>query len=196
LHSDDFVAMGFGAKQAVNLVNQLARSRGEMIEDWRFLAAFGVFRIGLGPCEKLLAHYRLEEVFSLTEADIIAIEGFAEKTAAIVIKGFKQIQPLFQTIYALGFNLKMTAHAANAIASAAHPLAGKTIVFTGTMLQGSRDDMKRQAKELGAKVSESVSSKTDLLVIGEKVGAAKLQAAQEKGVKIVSEQEYLKLLRE
>ncbi len=191
LQAEDFTAMGFGAKQAVNLVNQLARSRGEAIEDWRFLAAFGVFRMGLGNCEKLLKHYRLEDIFTLTEADIVAVEGFAEKTAAVVTKGFKRIQPLFQEIYALGFNLKSSAQSTE---QTAHPLAGKLIVFTGTMVQGSRDDMKRQAKEFGAKVGDAVSSKTDLLVIGEKVGATKLKAAQAKGVKIVTEAEYLELI--
>lgn len=197
LQAEDFVAMGFGAKQSVNLVNQLLRSRSEMIEDWRFLAAFGVFRIGLGPCEKLLKNYSLEEVFTLTEADIVAIEGFAEKTAAVVIKGFKRIQPLFEEIYALGFNLKSSRDVKFYVSTEqnAHPLAGKMLVFTGTMLQGSRDDMKRQAKAFGAKVGESVSSKTDLLVIGEKVGATKLQAAQDKGVKIVTEAEYLQMLQ-
>lgn len=191
LQTEDFTAMGFGAKQAVNLVNQLARSRGEAIEDWRFLAAFGVFRMGLGNCEKLLKTYPLENIFNLTEADIIAVEGFAEKTAAVVTKGFKRIQPLFEKIYELGFNLKSSSLSTE---QASHSLAGKLIVFTGTMLQGSRDDMKRQAKEFGAKVGDAVSSKTDLLVIGEKVGATKLQAAQAKCVKIVTEAEYLELI--
>ncbi len=197
LQAEDFIAMGFGAKQAANLVNQLARSRGEAIEDWRFLAAFGVFRMGLGNCERLLNHHPLEAIFSLSEADIVAIEGFAEKTAAVVTKGFQRIQPLFQEIYALGFNLKSSRDVKFYVSTeeqSAHPLAGKLIVFTGTMVQGSRDEMKRQAKAFGAKVGDAVSSKTDLLVIGEKVGATKLQAAQDKGVKIVTEAEYLELI--
>ncbi len=197
LQPQDFVAMGFGNKQAENLVNQLIRSRTEAIEDWRFLAAFGVFRMGLGNCEKLLQHYPLASIFDLTETDIEAVEGFAEKTAAVVTKGFKRIQPLFEEIFALGFNLK-TSRGEKFFAPTkenSHPLAGKLIVFTGTMVQGSRDDMKRQAKELGAKVGESVSSKTDFLVIGEKVGATKISAAKEKGVKIITEAEYLELLR-
>jgi DNA ligase (NAD+) len=197
LQAEDFVAMGFGAKQSANLVTQLQRSRAEEIEDWRFLAAFGVFRIGRSPCEKLLKKYSLEEVFNLTEADIVAIEGFAEKTAAAVTQGFQRIQPLFEEIYALGFNLKSSREVTSPLsteAQTANPLAGKLIVFTGTMVQGSRDEMKRQAKAFGAKVGDAVSSKTDLLVIGEKVGATKLQAAQEKGVKIVTEAEYLELI--
>jgi len=197
LQQTDFVAMGFGAKQAENLVTQLGRSRTEPIEDWRFLAAFGVFRMGLGNCEKLLQVYPLDNIFNLTEVDIVAVEGFAEKTAAVVTKGFKRIQPLFQEIYALGFTLKSSKEAKSAVSSSeqtGHPLAGKLLVFTGTMVHGSRDEMKRQAKELGAKVGDSVSGKTDFLVIGEKVGATKINAAKEKGVKIITESEYLALL--
>ena len=62
------------------------------------------------------------------------------------------------------------------------------------MLQGSRGDMEKQAKALGAKVAKSVSSKTSYLVAGEKVGANKINAAKDKGVTVLSEQEYLELL--
>ena len=74
------------------------------------------------------------------------------------------------------------------------PLAGKTLVFTGTLHSGSRDDLSRQAKAHGAKVGSSVSAKTDYLVAGENVGANKLKAAAEKGVTVISEQDFLQLL--
>lgn len=197
LKAEDFTAMGFGAKQAANLVNQLIRSRSEEIEDWRFLAAFGVFRIGRSPCEKLLKKYTLEQVFNLTEAEIIAIEGFAEKTALAVIQGFKRIQPLFQEIYALGFTLKSSKEAKSAVSSSeqtGHPLAGKLLVFTGTMLRAKRDDLIKEAKQFGAKVGSSVTSKTDYLIAGEKVGETKINDARDKGVKVISEDEYFELL--
>jgi DNA ligase (NAD+) len=74
------------------------------------------------------------------------------------------------------------------------PIAGKTLVFTGTMVHGKRDDMIKEAKRLGAKVGSSVTGKTDLLVTGADVGMAKTSAAKENGVAIVSEDEYLSLL--
>jgi DNA ligase (NAD+) len=190
VNSEQFESMGFGPKQSQNLEQQLLRSRTEMIEDWRFLAAFGVFRMGLGNCEKLLSHHTLTDIFQLSKADIIAIEGFAEKTAIIVTRGLQKIKPLFDTLYALGFNLEKTQQTA---ADLSNPLVGKILVFTGSMQHGSRDEMKKQAKALGAKVGSSVSSKTDYLVIGEKVGETKLNAARDKGVTIITEQEYLNL---
>ncbi len=191
LTADQFEAMGFGPKQSQNLVEQLLRSRSEAVEDWRFLAAFGVFRMGLGNCEKLLSHYPLIDIFDLTEADIVTVEGFAEKTATVVVKGFAKIRPLFDKLYQLGFNLENSRETA---LDTSHPLAGKLLVFTGSMQHGSRDDMKKEAKALGAKVGSSVSSKTDYLVIGEKVGETKLNAARDNGVTIITEQQYLEMI--
>ena len=62
------------------------------------------------------------------------------------------------------------------------------------MQQGSRDEMKKQAKLLGAKVGDSITGKTDMLVCGEKVGAAKLGKARALGVQLLSEAEYLALI--
>jgi DNA ligase (NAD+) len=112
-----------------------------------------------------------------------------------MLAGLRTCAELFAAIHGLGFNLVRTPLAAEETSSEG-PLAGKLLVFTGTMRQGSRDDMKKQAKALGAKVGESITGKTDLLVCGEKVGASKLNKARELGVRIVSEGEYLALLRE
>jgi DNA ligase (NAD+) len=186
--------MGFGPKQSENLEDQLTRSRSERIEDWRFLTAFGVFRLGPGNCEKLLGHYPLEEVFNLTEEQVINVEGFAEKTAKIVVEGLNRIKPLFDKLYALGFNLERTPLVGQKV-KAESPISGMQIVFTGVMTHGSRDDMEKEAKALGAKVGKSVTGKTTMLVTGENVGETKMNEARNKGVKIVTEEEYLRLLK-
>ena len=186
--------IGFGEKTSQNLLDQLQRSRTEAIEDWRFLGAFGIYRMGLGNCERLLQHYHLSDIFSLTVADIIGIEGFAEKTAEAVVECLERIQPDFVRIFELGFNLVQTELASQHSAEVTSPIHGKIIVFTGTMVHGSREAMKKEAKRLGAKVSTSVTGKTDLLVTGEKVGAAKIASAREKGVKVITEADYLALI--
>jgi len=194
LEPKDFEQMGFGPKQSENLVDQLTRSRSERIEDWRFLTAFGVFRLGPGNCEKLLGRYPLQEVFQLTEEQVISVEGFAQKTASVVVEGLKRVKPLFDKLYGLGFNLEPTPLVAMAEQTAS-PVSGMLIVFTGAMTHGSRDDMEKEAKSLGAKVGKSVTGKTTLLVTGENVGETKLNEARKKGIEIVSEEEYLRLLR-
>ena len=71
------------------------------------------------------------------------------------------------------------------------PLAGETVVFTGTLLSVSRDEAKRQASALGAKVTTSVSSETTILVAGEKAGS-KLDKASKLGVKVLNEDEWFR----
>jgi DNA ligase (NAD+) len=195
LDMEQLVAMGFGDKTAQNLLDQLQRSRTEAIEDWRFLGAFGIYRMGLGNCERLLQHHHLIDIFKLTVEEVINIEGFAEKTSAAVVECLAKIKPDFMKIYQLDFNLIPTPFIAEQ-QQAISPIAGKTIVFTGTMIHGKRDDMSKEAKRLGAKVGASVTGKTDFLVTGTDVGAAKIAAATEKGVQVISEDEYLGLLRE
>lgn len=185
--------MGFGDKNAQNLLDQLQRSRTEAIEDWRFLGAFGIHRMGLGNCERLLGHFRLLDIFNLSVADIINIEGFAEKTAAAVVESLSKIKQDFMQLYDLGFNFIATPLISEN-QDKFSPIAGKILVFTGTMEHGKRDDMIKEAKRLGAKVASAVTGKTDLLVTGADVGAAKVNAAQQKNVQIISEQDYLALL--
>lgn len=192
LDEQQFTEIGFGPKQSANLVEQLLRSRHETIDDWRFLAAFGIFRMGLGNCERLLKHYTLADVFTLTEAEIVSIEGFAEKTAQVIVEGFANIKPLYDTLISLGFKLNNTQNQATAYHD--HPLNNKTLVFTGTLHTGSRDQLSSLAKNKGAKVASSVTTKTDYLIAGDNVGSNKTQAAQEKGVTVINEQQFLALL--
>ncbi len=193
LQREQLVSFGFGDKTAENLLNQLTASRTIEIEDWRFLAAFGVTRLGFGNCEKLLQHHSLSELFEVSVEQMIAIDGFAQLSAEAIVEGLANIKSEFFKVYQLGFNLsssKIDTHATGELS----PLADKVIVFTGSMQQGSRADMEKQAKTLGAKVAKSVSGKTSYLVTGEKVGANKINAATEKGVTVLTEQAYLELI--
>jgi DNA ligase (NAD+) len=74
------------------------------------------------------------------------------------------------------------------------PLAGKTVVLTGSLSSLSRDEAKAEIERRGGKVSGSVSRKTDLVVAGEEAGS-KLDKARELGVRIVAEAEFLAMLR-
>ncbi len=195
LGEDDFVNLGFGPKQAENMVGQLQRSLVEPIEDWRFLAAFGIYRMGMGNCEKLLTVYPLEKVFALCREEIVVIKGFSDKIADAMLSGLAASAELFWEMFGMGFNLVRTPLVADEEAAGDGPLAGKLIVFTGAMQQGSRDEMKKQAKLLGARVGDSITGKTDMLVCGEKVGPAKLKKAETLGVRLLSEAEYLAMIK-
>ena len=187
------MSMGFGEKTSHNLINQLIRSRKESIEDWRFLAAFGVQRLGMGNCENLLRNYSVEKIFDLSVEDISNIDGFAAITAELIFDGLTLIKPQYEALISGGFELEQTLLKTE-INQSISPFTSKKIVFTGTMSE-SRAKLQKQAKAFGANVGKSVSSKTDFLIIGENVGQSKIKDAKSHQVDLLTEAEYLKLLK-
>ena len=189
-------SMEFGEKTSKNLIDQLTRSREELIPDWRFLAAFGVFRMGKGNCEKLLKEHRLQEIFTLTEENIIKVEGFSNKTAKVIVEGFGEIEDEFKRVNLEKFNLDITLLTSELKHSGViSKISGKRVVFTGSMESGKRQVLEAEARKMGAKVGGSVSKITDYLVAGNNVGETKINAAKSKGVKVVSEKQYLELVK-
>ncbi|MEY4767955.1 MAG: ligase, partial [Pseudomonadota bacterium] len=183
------MTMGFGEKTSQNLLTELERSRTEPIEDWRFFGAFGIDRMGLGNCERLLQKYTLYEIFDLTVENMANLQGF-DKTAQNILKQIHLIKEDFENLLKLGFNL--TESKVKSLNNS--PIFNKLLVFTGTMKTAKRADMVKEAKNLGAKISTNVSSKTDYLIIGEKPTDKKLQDAQNNNIKIITEEKYLKLI--
>ncbi len=190
LREDDFRALGFGPTQAANLAQALERSLQAGVEDWRFLAALGIE--GLGPAEsrKLLNHVPWERLFSLTEAEVQTIPGFGPLTAAATVAGLQEQRARITALLEQGLVLRHTAPKAPT-----NPLAGKRLVFTGTMTSGSRAALEAEARGLGAEVLSTVSRNTDYLVVGDKPGS-KLTKAQELGIPILSEPAYRRLVDE
>ncbi len=193
LKPNHFAMYGFGEKTSKNLYEQLEASRHIEIEDWRFLSAFGVSRLGGGNCEKLLQHYSLESLFDATAEEIAELNGFARVSAEAIVEGLANIKEEFIKVYSLGFNLSITPKFSE-LESSSSPIAGAIVVFTGKMLQGTRSEMEKHAKDLGAKIGSSVNSKTTYLVTGLKVGETKINSAKNNGVQVLSEQEYLDLI--
>jgi len=193
LDEADFAAMGFGPVQSKNLAEAIGLSRSKPVEDWRFLAAFGISDLGTGDSRKLLAHIPIEDMLTATAERIKDIKGFGEITSKSIADDLKRLGPLMTHMLDLGFNLQRTPLAASQ-AAVDSPIAGKGIVFTGKMIQGSREAMQAEARQLGARVQTAVSGATDYLVRGEKVGASKMNKAAALGVSILTESQYLAML--
>lgn len=186
------MAMGFGPGQAANIVTELHRSRTETVDDWRFLAAFGIEDLGRGDSRRLLKHHKLETLASLQEADLLAIHGFGEKTSQAIVSRIAKRWPTIQHMLDLGFSLRRTPLEADTPNDG--PLVGKNVVFTGSMGSGSRDAMQEQARQMGANVQSSVGKTTHYLVCGDKVGQSKMDKAAKNGTTVISEADYLALI--
>ena len=191
--SADFQTLGFGPVLSENLANALTGSRTRALEDWRFLAAFGIDRLGLGDSRKLLSHIPLEDILHLERGGLETIKGFGELKSEAIISSITSVALTFEHMLALGFNLEKTPLVSDA-ASIESPIAGKKIVFTGKMIRGNREEMQAQARQLGAQVQSSVSGATDMLVCGEKVGQSKMDKASRLGVQVLSEEAYFAMI--
>ena len=188
----DFTQMGFGDKTSSNLLNQLRRSSTEEIEDWRFLAAFGVARMGMGNCENLLKFCSIKDIFELDMLQIANIDGFAVLSAELIVDGLKSVRDEFDLLSSYEFNLELTPLNQNNL-DFSHSLFGKKIVFTGKM-HGSRDDMKKHAKSIGIQVVSSVTGKTDYIIIGDNVGQKKIESAEKFNVEVIKERDYINMI--
>jgi DNA ligase (NAD+) len=189
----DFVELGFGPVQSKNLAEALVTSRSKMVEDWRFLAAFGIPELGRADSRKLLSHITLEDIFGITADDLEKIDGFGAITSREVVSGISLLKPTIKHMLHLEFNLERSS-TLDSDNLPEHPLSGKGMVFTGKMQRGNREEMQNEARRYGANVQTAVSGKTDYLVCGENVGQNKIQKAQSVGAKIISEKEYYGLL--
>ena len=189
-----FQKAGFGETQSKNLRKELERALNAEIEDWRFLAGFGVAQLGKGDSKRLLQNTILMDLFDLTEQEIGNIDGFASLSAKAIVEGLKQQKTTITHMLSLGFNLLQTP-LLSTMEKIDSPIAGLRIVFSGKMTQGSRDDMKNNAEALGAVAQDAISSTTNLLVCGESVGNKKLEKAKKLSVNILNEKEYLSLIK-
>jgi len=189
----DFIGIEFGPVQSQNLTKALQISRTKSVEDWRFLAAFGISNLGTGDSRKLLSHMTFKDLLEADRDSIEDINGFGGITSLSIQEGIQDLRNTIDHMLALDFNLVKTP-LVHEMPAADSPLAGKGIVFTGKMQQGSREAMQSKARQLGARMQTAVSRTTDMLVCGEKVGAAKIEKARSLNVTILSEGEYLEII--
>jgi len=182
---------GFGETSARNLFNAIDARRSIPLN--RFLYALGVRHVGETNARRLARHFGDWEALRTAARaenaaeEISAIGGIGPVVAEAIADFFAE--PRNEA--ALDALVKeVTIEPMEAIA-AGHPLAGQTIVFTGSLERMTRDEAKAIAERLGAKVSGSISAKTNLVVAGPGAGS-KLAKARELGVETVDEEEWIR----
>ena len=182
-----------GPKSAQNLIVALEKAKQTTFA--RFLYALGIREVGEATAANLAAHFRNLE--SLRAADIEALKSVpdvGEVVAKHVVNflGEEHNQKVIEALEKVITWPEPQQIIAEEIDS---PFAGKTVVLTGSLTILSRDEAKDRLAALGAKVSGSVSKKTDLVIAGEAAGS-KLAKAQELGITVIDEAEMIRLLGE
>jgi DNA ligase (NAD+) len=191
---------GWGAKSAQNLFAAIEARRSISLD--RLIFALGIRHVGETTAKLLARSYRTFENFrqSMIAAqdeasdayrELNAIDGIGQVVADAIIEFFAEahnndaVDALLMQIEPQPFESGGTTES---------PVTGKTVVFTGTLEKLTRQEAKAMAERLGAKVAGSVSKKTDYLVAGPGAGS-KLKNAQELGVKVLTEDEWLALVQ-
>jgi len=191
---------GWGAKSVENLFNSIRDAKRTTLE--RFIYSLGIRQIGQSNAKILAKEFGtiknfINSMLLLAEGDeekyyqLRSLEGFADKTVN-GIRNFFSCKQNVDTINRLVSILEIKDYENNTISSS---ITGLNVIFTGTLNSISRNEAKARAEKLGAKIVSSVSANTDLVIAGEKAGS-KLKKAEELGIKIISEKEWLEIIKE
>jgi DNA ligase (NAD+) len=181
---------GFGEKSVQNLLNSIENSKKQPFH--RVLYALGIRYVG-SETAKLLADAfgSIDKLMNASVEQISSVYGIGPRIAESVYKFFHDERnlELIKRLKEAGLNFEVKPEE-----KAKKKLAGKTFVFTGTLKNFTREEAKEKVEELGGKVSNSVSRKTDYVVVGENPGS-KYDKARQLGVKIITEEEFLELIK-
>ncbi len=190
---------GFGRVSVRKLYDAINTRRSIALH--RFIYALGIRHVGETTAKLLARSYGNYEHFgtAMSEAstftgdawnELNSIDGIGEVVARAIVEFYKEPRNLEVVTRLLS---EVTPEAAEAPVASDSPVAGKTVVFTGSLEKMTRDEAKAKAESLGAKVAGSVSKKTDIVVAGPGAGS-KLDKARELGVQTMDEDEWLVLI--
>jgi DNA ligase (NAD+) len=183
---------GFKEKSIRNLLESIDASRNCSLA--RFLMGLGIKYVGTETAELLAENVKdLDDLIHKSAEELTEIEGIGEKTAIAIAEFFKDPQNREEIQLLLKHGVQLQRLAKKKISG--HEFDGKTFVLTGALTHFTRDEAMARIKERGGKVSGSVSKKTDWVLVGEDPGS-KYQKAKELKIKILSEEEFRKMVEE
>lgn len=179
----------FGPKKAQNLLDAVERSKTP--ELYRFIYALGIPNVGVKTAKDLVNRFKsLDGLKNATFEDLVSVQDVGDVVAKCVLEFFKEekVLDIINDLLSLGVNPLFEEQVI-----LESSFSGKTVVVTGSLKNYSRGEIKAKLESLGAKVSGSVSKKTDYVIAGEEAGS-KLTKAQDLGIFILSEEEFEKMI--
>ena len=189
---------GFAEKSAENLINAIEKSKKNTL--WRLINGLGIRHVGEQLAKQLAKYFKhLDNIVSATKDDIIKAvykEDIKSSRKSTVIAD--SIYNFFQSEINRNIIERLRNHGLNfeeyeLIEKKESKISGKTFVFTGTLENFTRNEAKEIVEKLGGKVSNSVSKKTDYVVVGKDPGS-KYEKAKQLGIKILNEKDFLNLI--
>lgn len=179
-------------KSARNLMESLRESKQVPFE--RVLFALGIRYVGETVAKRLaLVFHSMDRIRNASFEELVSTNEIGERIAQSVVDYFadENNMAILARLENTGLQMKVSEES---LASRSDKLQGLTIVISGTFTSFSRDEYKNMIEQNGGKNVGSVSKKTSFILAGENVGPAKLEKASKLGVRIVSEEEFLKML--
>ena len=179
-----------GEKSAANIIQSIRNST--QVSFHRVLFALGIRFVGETTAKYLAAHFRsMDAVMAATREELIEAEEVGAKIADSIVDYFadEQNRAIIERLRSAG--LQFEAEQKSVLSDS---LAGLTFVISGSFANHSRDELKAMIEAHGGKNLAAVSSNTNFLLAGDKIGPAKLQKATKLGVKIISEQEFMEMV--
>ncbi|QZK90189.1 NAD-dependent DNA ligase LigA [Flavobacterium sp. CHNK8] len=180
-------------KSAENLVNGVLNSKNIPFE--RVLYALGIRYVGETVAKKLALHYKNIEALQIaTISDLIQVDEIGERIAQSVVSFFENENniAIIDKLKNVGVQFEVIQ---NVNPNATTIFSGKIFVVSGVFEKFSRDELKKAIEDNGGKVGSSISAKTDYVVAGDNMGPAKLDKATKLNVSIISEEDFLNLLK-
>ncbi len=194
LKKEDLLKLpGFAELSAKNLINAIEKSKRTTLS--RFIYALGIPYVGEYTAGVLAEHFgSLDKIMNASKDELLQIPGVGEKVAEAVIAFFKnpENRQMIEKLLESGFIISQDTR--DVESSVADFWQGKTVVFTGALDRFSREEAASIVKGLGARVSNSVSKKTDVVVVGKNPGS-KYRKALDLGITIMNEEDFLKMIK-
>lgn len=190
LHKEDLVELEkFGPKKAQNLLDSIENSKNCTLD--AFIYALGIKNVGVKTARDIVNRFKsIEGLKKATFDELVEIPDVGDIVASCIVEFFNEDKVIETINELLKIGVNPIFEEMEIIQSV---FEGKTVVVTGTMEKYSRKEIKEKLETLGAKVSGSVSKKTDYVVAGKEAGS-KLTKAQELGVKVISEDEFEEMI--
>ncbi|MCP4054706.1 MAG: NAD-dependent DNA ligase LigA [Mesoflavibacter sp.] len=180
-------------KSADNLIAGIEASKQIPFE--RVLFAIGIRFVGETVAKKLAKHYKsIDALQNASIEELVNVDEIGTKIAESVVDFFsnEDNQKIISRLKSYGVQLEISAEK---LANQTNKLEGNIFVVSGVFYQVSRTELKKLIEDNGGKVSSSISSKTNYVVAGDKMGPSKKEKAEKIGVEIISEEDFLLMIK-